>query len=157
MKKLRVLIADDDPLSLNLLKSCLASGGFEVTTVVDGASACEALYGNNADLCLLNWDLPKVSGLEVCQCIRSTELAHQPYLILLAKRSDTEHLREAFLAGADDFMVTPFDLQELYGRIFAVAKRTSQKQSLRLQMNRMDPLERYRRDLGYLHTARFSS
>ena len=157
MKKLRVLIADDDPLSLNLLKSSLTSRGFEVTTVADGASACEELYGNSADLCLLNWDLPKVSGLEVCQCIRSTELAHQPYLILLAKRRDTEHLREAFLAGADDFMVTPFDLQELYGRISAVAKKASQAQSLRLQMNRLDPLERYRRDLGYLHTARSGS
>ena len=149
MSKLRVLIAEDESLSRNPLKSSLVYWGCDVVTVADGAQACLALQAGNFDLCILDWETPKLSGLELCQWIRFADLKCQPHVILLTRKNDPERIRSAYRAGANDFLTTPYRLEDLRTRIAVLAQKVSRVQTMHRELSRMDPLECYRLDLAF--------
>jgi DNA-binding response OmpR family regulator len=144
MKKLRVLLGGAE--SIRNLRNVMGSWGFEVIAVADGKQACSAVRTGCFDLCLLDWDLPRMSGLEACCWIRSVNLAAQPYVILVTHRP--EQVQAAYMAGADDFIASPFNMEDLHFLVSAFAQKFSETHVAYQDVGRLDPLEQYRRDLS---------
>lgn len=121
MMKERILIIEDDDLILKMLRRSLVYEGYQVDTAMDGEGGLNLLRDNKPALVILDWMLPGMDGLEVCRRIR--ELGNQPVLMLTAK--DTlENRVQGLDAGADDYQVKPFELDELLARIRALLRRT---------------------------------
>jgi DNA-binding response OmpR family regulator len=114
--KTRILVAEDDPVSRTLISTRLAKWGYEPLVTNDGAEAMMALRRLDAPrLAILDWTMPHLDGLEICRRVReSTRMA---YLILLTARSSKDNMIEGLRAGADDYLVKPFDAEELHARI----------------------------------------
>jgi DNA-binding response OmpR family regulator len=114
----RVLIADDDPLSLRKLEFLLVNEGFMVSTATDGEQALRQLEADNPpSLAVLDVLMPKVDGVEVCRRVRTQPRAIPSYLILLTVKSSKEDIVKGLEAGANDYVAKPFDQAELLARL----------------------------------------
>ena len=117
---MRVLIAEDDLTSRRILESTLARWGYEVTAVRDGGEAWRVMEADNPpQLVVLDWIMPEMDGVEVCRNIRTHIPMHEHYVyvILLTSKGSKEEVVVGMEAGADDYMVKPFDPHELRVRI----------------------------------------
>jgi len=122
--KEKVLIIEDDHAIVNLLQRGLIHDGYDVAVALDGFAGMRSVREEKPDLVILDWMLPKMDGLAVCEDIR--EIGPIPILMLTAK--DTVRNRiEGLDSGADDYMVKPFDLNELLARVRALLRRTKQE------------------------------
>lgn len=111
---MNLLLADDEPLMLQILKAYFVKEGFQVFLAEDGEAALNLFYNNQIDLAVLDWMMPGRSGVEVCREIKRTSRAK--VLLLTAKgESDDEFL--ALKAGADDYLRKPFDSRILLLRV----------------------------------------
>ena len=120
---MRVLIADDDPVSLRSLRGLMQSWGYDVATAENGTAALNALAAPEAPrLALIDWEMPGLHGPEVCRRVRDWHAADCPYLILLTSRSARSDVITGLDAGADDYLVKPFDPGELRARVHAGAR-----------------------------------
>ncbi|HEV2963810.1 MAG TPA: response regulator [Candidatus Angelobacter sp.] len=122
MSGLRVLIAEDETVSRKLLHSSLTKWGCQVVAAANGQEACRALREGGIDLCILDWEMPQMTGPEVCQWLRSSDL-DQSYVILLTTKSQPEDIEAGYEAGADDYMVKPFKGDDLRGRISELSQK----------------------------------
>src|SRR4029453_7561310 len=114
----RILIAEDEPVSRRLLEQSLGRWGYEPVTCVDGGQAWDGLRRQGAPrVAILEWMMPHMDGLEVCRAARATDLALQPYLILLTGRSKPEDVIAGLKAGAADHLTKPVDRGELEARL----------------------------------------
>jgi DNA-binding response OmpR family regulator len=114
--KARILVAEDDPVSRKLISTRLANWGYEVVITNDGAEAMTVLRGPEApSIAILDWTMPEMDGLEICRRVREVEKTI--YIILLTARGSKENIIEGLRAGADDYLVKPFDAEELQARI----------------------------------------
>lgn len=119
----RVLIAEDHYVSRHLLERNLNNWGFQVISVADGEAAMAVLDGEHPPaLVILDWAMPKLDGLEVCRRVRAAVGRPFTYLILLTARNHKEEIAAAFDAGVDDYVIKPFDPDELRARL-NVARR----------------------------------
>ena len=117
---MRVLIAEDDAVSRRLLEATLAKWGYEVIVTADGLQALEALTQPEApSLAILDWMMPGLDGAQVCLKARAVAGERLLYMILLTAKGRKEDIVEGLTAGADDYMVKPFDRDELKARISA--------------------------------------
>jgi len=119
--KERILIIEDDEAILKVLRRSLTYEGYTVDTAVDGESGLVMARERRPDLVVLDWMLPGIDGLEVCQRLRST--GSLPILMLTAKDTLQDRV-QGLDAGADDYMVKPFELDELTARVRALLRRT---------------------------------
>lgn len=120
---MRILIADDDPVSRRLLRRRLEAWGYEVDACLNGDDALEALLANTAPpLAILDWMMPGADGPTICRQVRESVPAATRYLILLTGRSDRSALVEGLNSGADDYVTKPFDQEELRARV-AIGRR----------------------------------
>lgn len=120
---MRVLIAEDDPISRRVLETMLVRWGYETLAASDGAQAWEMLRSPDAPrLAILDWMMPQMSGVDLCRAIRQSPRKEYLYLILLTARGRQEDVIEGMNAGADDYITKPFDSGELKVRLHA-AKR----------------------------------
>jgi diguanylate cyclase (GGDEF)-like protein len=140
----KILIADDSIVSRHLLEATLRKWGYEVSVACDGAEALQILERENAPaLIILDWMMPGMTGLEVCQKIRARGSEPYTYILLLTSKSQKEDLIEGMDAGADDYITKPFDQNELHVRLRAgtrlvdlQAQLLSAREALREQATR---------------------
>ena len=117
---MRVLIAEDDTVSRRLLEATLQKWGYEVVTTTDGLQALEVLSKPGApSLAILDWMMPGMEGSEVCLRAREKATNQFLYMILLTAKGRKEDIVEGLTAGADDYIIKPFDRSELKARINA--------------------------------------
>src|ERR1700740_1975875 len=115
---MKILIADDDPLSRRLLEKTLERVGYEVISVPDGRQAVKSLSATDAPrLALLDWMMPELDGPGVCREIRNRRDQNYVYIILLTSRQSKEDTVEGLESGADDYLVKPFNADELKARL----------------------------------------
>ena len=126
---MRVLIAEDDPVSRLLLETHLRKWGHEPVTTTDGSAAWEAMQRDDAPaLAILDWMMPGLDGVEVSRRARERTGARPLYIILLTARSQREDTVLGLAAGADDYVTKPFDAGELQARV-AVGVRVVELQT----------------------------
>jgi two-component system, cell cycle response regulator len=115
---LKILIVEDEPVSKRLLEVTLRKWNYEVVTTSDGREAWQLLQGPEApNLVISDWMMPDMDGLELCKRIRESERPGYTYLILLTSKGRKEDLIKGLEAGADDYLIKPFDHEELRIRI----------------------------------------
>jgi two-component system response regulator MprA len=119
--KTRILVIEDDEAILAFLKRGLSYDGYEVETAEDGQKGLAIARGNIPDLVVLDIMLPGIDGIEVCRRLRAA--GKVPILMLTAKDSISDRVM-GLDAGADDYLVKPFNLDELLARIRALLRRT---------------------------------
>jgi two-component system response regulator MprA len=124
--KERILIIEDDEAILKVLRRVLSYEGYQVDTALDGVSGLTLAREGQPDLILLDWMLPGMDGLEVCQRLRNT--ATTPILMLTAKDTIQDRVH-GLDAGADDYLVKPFELDELLARVRALLRRTQSERA----------------------------
>ena len=121
MNRFAILVVDDDPDILTILRDNLKLDGYEVTTAENGRGALELFGRSTFDLVLLDLMLPDMDGVQVCRSLRA--VTNKPILLLTAK----DRLSDKVLgleSGADDYLVKPFDYLELAARIKALLRRS---------------------------------
>ncbi len=112
----KVVIAEDDPVSREILTSLLGKWGFHVIAAADGQEAMEALRAQTEPvLAILDWMMPGMEGTEICRRLR--EISKSVYILLVTARSGKERVVEGLRAGADDYLAKPFDKDELRARL----------------------------------------
>lgn len=117
---MRILIADDSSVSRHLLTATLSKWGYEVVPASDGLQAWDTLQQPNApNLAILDWMMPGLTGLDLCRKIRERTDGPYTYILLLTSKSLKEDLIQGMEAGADDYIVKPFDQHELKVRLRA--------------------------------------
>jgi len=117
---MRVLVAEDDPTTRRLLERLLATWGHEPMTAATGEEAWRVLQEDDAPrLALTDWDMPGMTGVELCHKLRQNIFEHYTYVILLTARGQQSDIVDGLNAGADDYVVKPFDRLELHGRVRA--------------------------------------
>ena len=117
----RILIIEDDTAILKVLQRGFAYEGYTVDIATDGRSGLNLAHDNHPDLVIIDWMLPGLDGLEVCRRLRLQ--GGLPILMLTAKDTIQDRV-QGLDAGADDYMVKPFNLDELTARIRALFRRT---------------------------------
>lgn len=133
MSKVRILIIEDERRILDFLKAGLEGEAFVVDTAEDGEKGLFLATTNEYDLIILDNILPKKTGLEVCQQVREAGV-HTPILVLSVK-SEVSTKAKLLNAGADDYLIKPFSLEELLARIRALLRRPKQIQSESLRID----------------------
>ncbi|MBB6731789.1 response regulator transcription factor [Cohnella zeiphila] len=119
---MNLLLADDEPLMLNILQSYFSKEGFRVFPAQDGEEALELFYGGPVDLAILDWMMPRRSGVEVCREIKK---AGRTKVLLLTAKGGAEDELLALEAGADDYVRKPFDPRVLLLRARKLLQLTS--------------------------------
>jgi DNA-binding response OmpR family regulator len=115
----RILIADDNPVFLGVLKVMLTNWGYEVVAARDGREAWQVLQTENAPrLAILDWMMPGLDGIEVCRLLRAG-FGRTVYVLILTAKTQSEDLVTAMQAGADDYVTKPLKSQELRIRLAA--------------------------------------
>jgi DNA-binding response OmpR family regulator len=138
-KKASVLVVDDEPHVLKLVKANLETSGYRVLTADDGEQAVQAVESEVPDLVILDLMLPKMDGYAVCRHIR--EFSAVP-IIMLTARSAQVDLVHGFEVGADDYLTKPFSVTELLMRVQAVLRRSKwPEEILSRQGFRSGPIE----------------
>jgi putative two-component system response regulator len=116
---MRVLIVDDDDIATDVLANAITQFGHQVTSAKDGFEALELIRSGEYRLVVLDWEMPGMTGIELCRRIRERYASGYVYIILLTARCGTQNIVEGLNAGADDFITKPFEPQELNVRIHA--------------------------------------
>lgn len=119
----RILVVEDEDALSTLLQYNLEKDGYEVALAADGEDALTQVAEQAPDLVILDWMLPKISGIEVCRRLRQrTETRNMPIIMLTARGEETDRIR-GLDTGADDYVIKPFAMSELSARIRAVMRR----------------------------------
>lgn len=123
---MRLLIAEDDPVSRKILGHVVEKSGHECLVVEDGVQAWK-LYNDTpgVDVIISDWMMPGLSGLDLCRMVRREHRDEYTYFIFLTALADREHLLVGLKAGADDYLVKPLDRDELKMRLLAASRVTS--------------------------------
>jgi diguanylate cyclase (GGDEF)-like protein len=120
MSTTRILVAEDEITFRHMLKTFLSKWGYQVVVVSNGLEAWKVLQGENRPrLAILDWMMPNMDGVEICRAIRERKPDPYIYLLLLTSRDQKQDVVEGIEAGADDYLIKPFDPQELRARIHA--------------------------------------
>jgi putative two-component system response regulator len=114
-----ILIVDDNPVDIEVLRGALTQSGYNVSCAGNGIEAMSALKDGTCRIVITDWEMPGMNGLELCRAIRGGALAGYVYTILLTSHGRTEERVQGLGAGADDFISKPFDPDELLARVRA--------------------------------------
>jgi two-component system cell cycle response regulator len=154
----KVLIADDDALSRKILEDCLSEWGYDIIMANNGNEAWDILENSDRpNMAVLDWMMPGMDGVEICRRLRLLNLPSYVYVILLTARNKREDVINGLDSGADDYIIKPFNREELKSRL-KIGQRIIELEQriLRLAstdyltglMNRRVFLERLERELN---------
>ena len=118
-----ILIADDEPNQLELMDFNLTNAGFSIIKASNGIHALELIENHSPDLIILDWMMPKMSGIDVCRTLRSRPETKQIPIIILSARSEDSDKSLGLDTGADDYISKPFSPKELISRVKALLRR----------------------------------
>ncbi|HEY3900368.1 MAG TPA: response regulator transcription factor [Chthoniobacter sp.] len=114
----RILVAEDHQVSRHLLERNLQNWGFDVVSAQDGEAAVAILDGPDApSIAILDWMMPRMDGVEVCRRVRQSHASPYIYLLMLTAKSQKDEIAAGLDAGADDYVIKPFDPDELRARL----------------------------------------
>lgn len=120
---MNVIIADDDPTMLTILRAVVEQGGHQVVAAVrDGEAAWAAFQAEDVPLIILDWEMPKLDGLGLCRRIRTSERS-DPFILVVTGRKTRDDLLKALDAGADDYLSKPVTPDEFAARLRIVERR----------------------------------
>ena len=114
---MNILIAEDDQVTRELLKNKIEQWGYNVQTAENGQQAWNIIVRNNVDIVVSDWLMPVMDGLELCRQIRNMETSHYIYLIIVSSQDTRKDIVLGLSCGLDDFIVKPFNMEELKVRI----------------------------------------
>lgn len=115
---MKILVADDDGVSRQMLVAALSRAGYEVTAVADGAAAAATLIAEDGPrLALLDWMMPGMDGPSVCREVRAHRKSPYVYMLLLTSKETKDDVIAGLASGADDFLIKPFHSEELKARL----------------------------------------
>jgi len=115
---MQILIAEDDPVSRRVLTERLTQWGYTVLSTSDGESAWQQMQiDNSPQLAILDWMMPGLDGPEVCRRIRAIPNRPYTYVIILTAKDTKDDVADGLAAGADDYVLKPFDHRELRARL----------------------------------------
>jgi len=115
---MRILIAEDDPVSRYVLEAMLKNWGYDLVVTGNGLEAWEALQAEDApQLAVLDWMMPGLDGVEVCRRARQMSTTKSVYMILLTAKAEKNNIVEGLEAGANDYVIKPFAREELRARV----------------------------------------
>ena len=118
-----ILIADDEPNQLELMSFNLSNAGYSIIKAANGKEAIELIENHSPDLIILDWMMPKMSGIDVCRTLRSRSETKQIPIIILSARSEDSDKSLGLDTGADDYISKPFSPKELISRVKALLRR----------------------------------
>lgn len=119
----RVLVAEDDEGMAEFLEYVLKAAGYEPLMCADGAEAWDRLMKEGADLAVLDVNMPRLSGLELCDLIRADARRREMPVLMLTVRSKPDDQVEGYQSGADDYLPKPFSIDVLVARLRALERR----------------------------------
>ncbi|HEY2351890.1 MAG TPA: response regulator transcription factor [Candidatus Acidoferrum sp.] len=123
MKGAKILVVDDEPQIRRVMRTTLSGEGYSVVEARDGLEALDKLRTERPDLILLDMNMPNLDGLQACREIRSS--SEVPIIMLTVRSAEKDKVR-ALDAGADDYVVKPFGIQELLARVRALLRRVAE-------------------------------
>lgn len=123
-ENLKILIVEDEPDVLQFIRQGLEESGFDVDFAYDGECGKKLAFSKNYDVIILDIIIPKINGLELCKKIRQEN--NSAKILLLTALGSLDDKLEGFEAGADDYLVKPFDFPELLARVNVLSKRITQ-------------------------------
>lgn len=128
---MKILFADDDEMALFKWTDILTRSGFDVLTARNGTEALKIMSSESAPkLLLLDWKMPGIEGIEICREIRKFRSSVVPYIIMVTAKDEKEDIIKGLRAGADDYVVKPFDMDILKVRIEAGKRVLDLQQAL---------------------------
>lgn len=149
---MKVLVADDDALIRRLLLALLTKLGHEVEQVEDGHAAWKALdVPLPPSLAILDWVMPAMSGLDVCRKLRASPGKSRPYILLLSAKADKQDIISGLDAGADDYLVKPFDPMALLARLRVAQRIIAYQEDLQRHLSGMEILLHRHNLLGEMY------
>lgn len=119
----RILVVEDEPAQVEILRFNLHQEGFDVQVAMDGEEGVQAAIEDPPDLILLDWMLPNLSGVEVCRQLRRTKATREIPIIMLTARSEERDMVRGLDIGADDYITKPYSIKELIARIKTALRR----------------------------------
>jgi len=120
---MKILIAEDDPVSNEMLGFLLKQWGYQVVATRNGVEAWQALQANDAPrLAILDWQMPEMDGVEVCRRVRLNADLKHVYLLILTSMSRPDEIVSGLEAGANDYIIKPFKAPELRARLSVGAR-----------------------------------
>ena len=125
-----ILIADDEPNQIELMKFNLEKNGFLVKSAFNGEQALDMIYEKKPNVLIADWMMPKMSGIELCKILRSNKDTKLLPIIMLSARSEDADKSLGLDTGADDYISKPFSPRELVSRVKALIRRTNASMSL---------------------------
>ena len=120
-----ILIADDEPNQIELMKFNLEKNGFLVKTAYNREKALDMIYEKKPNVLIADWMMPKMSGIELCKILRSNKDTKLLPIIMLSARSEEADKSLGLDTGADDYISKPFSPMELVSRVKALIRRTN--------------------------------
>jgi DNA-binding response OmpR family regulator len=139
MESLRVLVADDEPVTRAVVQAILRKGGYEVQLAADGEQAWRVLQQPEAPaLAVIDWMMPGVDGLEICRRLRANPAGASTYVILLTSRDASADIVAGLRAGADDYVTKPPNSDELLARVNVGARVVQLQQALEDRVRRLE-------------------
>jgi len=125
-----ILIADDEPNQIELMKFNLEKNGFLIKSAFNGEQALDMIYQKKPNVLIADWMMPKMSGIELCKILRSNKDTKLLPIIMLSARSEDADKSLGLDTGADDYISKPFSPRELVSRVKALIRRTKASLSL---------------------------
>ena len=116
---MKILIADDEPVSRILLRNMLEGLGYQVEVAEDGLKAWDLFRKGDIKMLITDWVMPRLDGVELCRKIRELKWLNYVYIIIITARDYKEDTIKGLDAGADDFIIKPFNLEEVKARVNA--------------------------------------